>query len=459
MNLLPLGVAAALSMSCQGIKKAASSPNLDSPAVSVRVGEGCASGIYRYDFESGEVAQLVSIEPTPDLIKYAFTRDGEQTQIYLVGDGASGRNLYRAIVPSDGSVTASLEKILGDNDLNGPAVCDEGASLVVGQLLPNSVQVQRVPLPVATGATVAFSRPNFLAGDLHCRAGVEGFFFSGFECPENGNLGQCLGSGDSVTSVYHMVNGSAVPVTAPEQDADVAALPRPKLHHRGDVDATAAPLSDGRIVLGFGRLFNSPRLAEPDAPASKRDNGYHKLMLTALAPGATAPSTESEIDIPSLFRQHWQLPQEKTIDFVLSTVDLREGAPSTSSVEFIVAASVEPRGVDDEEGKFNGLVYGRVPLSEIGKAKAALTEMRGLLTMVQLSCGIWRAKGLGDPDGKVYLYGAVFPRFIDEDSSVMYFSTIRGTIGSYLAANGGAIKLQDGTEVPAAGFLQAFCPT
>ena len=457
MKLAPVAMVTVLSASCSAIKNRVSSPVLGSPEVSVRLGDGSASGIYRYDYATGEVAQVVSVAPTTDLIKYAFTQNGEQTQIFLVGDGPSGRNLYRATMPSDGSVTASPEKILGNDDLNGPAICGGGASLVVGQVLPNAVQVLTVTLPVASDPTVAFSRPNFLAGDLHCRAAIEGFFFSGFECPEAGSLGQCLGSSDSVTKVFHMVNGSAVPVSTPELDADVMALPRPKLHHRGDVDAAAAPLSDGRIVIAFGRLFNSPLLAEPDASEGSRDNGYHKLMLSALGAGATAPAAESEIDIPELFRQLWQLPEEKTIDYVLWTVDVRESGASPASAEFIVTASITPRGVDDEEGKFNGLVYGRVALAELGKPKASVLELRALLTMKQLSCGIWRAKGLRDPDGKVYIYNAVFPRFIGAGSSAIHFSTMRGPIGSFLPANGGAIKLQDGTEVPAEAFLQAFC--
>ena len=182
-------------------------------------------------------------------------------------------------------------------------------------------------------------------------------------------------------------------------------------------------------------------------------------MVSAFQDANITPA-ESEIDLPALFRQHWQLPPDTVIDYVNSTIDLRESSDTPLTVEFITKASIAKRGATDDDGhKFDGLVFGKFAATEIGKPNATLTEMLGLVTMQQFSCGIWQTAGLGDVDGHVYLYGMIFPRFESPGSTVVHFSTQRFAIGPYVNDDGGGIKLADGRIVPADAFLQAFCGT
>ena len=176
-------------VSCMATNKLANSSLLEHPTITVRLGGSSPSGIYRYDYKSGAIAQVVETEPTSELIKYTFNSSNGQTDFYLVGDEAGKRNLHHSRVASDGSATGVPTKILGNDDLNGPAICNDNQDLIVGQVLNDAVQVLRTTLAFPTTTTVEFHRSNFLAGDLHCRKESKDSFLVASNAQQAGILG------------------------------------------------------------------------------------------------------------------------------------------------------------------------------------------------------------------------------------------------------------------------------
>ncbi len=419
------------------------------------------NGIYSYDFESGVVAQIVATEATNELIKYTFFHADDGTHFYYVIDQADQHSLFHVLVDGLGTVVQPPSKLLPDTNFNGPSMCPSKHELLIGELKANSVTVGSLNV-LSSVRKEPLQRLDFIAGDLHCRDGIEGFFTAGLECPVGGSLGACFGlqDNDSVSRIYWAKPDDAdpVPISHPEGDAQVAQKPRPRLSHKGDVDPSILRTADGRVILGFSRLYNSAQLDSADTPSYLKDMGYQKLVLKEVAPANGLTTADTEVDLAGLFRGHWGLGPDAVIDLIATAPDLRWSPSHPEGIEFVVKVLIAERpSLDDGPNKFDGLLYGRMDLSQVGNPKVGLSEMRGLMTTRKFTCGVWKSAGMGDPDGNVYMYSMAFSKFAKPGQMPIYFTSTRFRVGEFLNQNGGEVKLATGAVVPATSLMQGLC--